>query len=156
MTNVAPAWGRVMEAVAREVLGEPSTSTTHELRYGTRGSLVVNVGGPRAGQWKSWETAASGGVIDFLQYHLNLDRQAALRWLQDRNLVDSGPSNRRTTRPQSSGKPRSSQQPSTKELKHERAPPGLCPETMGIIRTDTHITGPSRPQMVGKPEAVEA
>ena len=51
-----PDWGRVMEAAALEVLGEPPLRYADEWRYGTHGSLVVNVSGPRAGQWRSWET----------------------------------------------------------------------------------------------------
>ena len=87
MTTGGPDWGTVMEAVALEVLGEPHFRYTHEWRYGTRGSLVLHVSGPRAGQWKSWETDTGGGVFDFLQYQLGLDRQEGWQWLHERHLV---------------------------------------------------------------------
>ena len=89
MTGPAPDWGRAMEAAALEILGDPLTRYTNELRYGNHGSLVINVSGPRAGQWKSWETNASGGVLAFLQHQLGLEPQEAWRWLHERHLVES-------------------------------------------------------------------
>ena len=89
MTAAAPDWGRVIEVVALEVLGQPRTRYTHELRYGNHGSLVVHASGPRAGSWKSWENNVGGGVLDFLRYKIGLDRKEAWAWLQERGLVDN-------------------------------------------------------------------
>ena len=97
MTGPAPDWGRAMEAAALEILGDPPTRYTNEWRYGNRGSLVVNVSGPRAGQWKCWETNAGGGVLDFIESHLGLERQQAWQWLQARRLVDSETPTQRTS-----------------------------------------------------------
>ena len=44
-------WGPILAAVARDVLGDPSTATRHQWRYGTHGSLVVHISGPRASTW---------------------------------------------------------------------------------------------------------
>ena len=118
MTGPAPDWGRVMEAVALEILGDPPTRYTNELRYGNHESLVVNVSGPRAGQWKSWETHAVGGVLAFIEYQLGLEKREAWRWLQERHLVDSGApapkasANAKKPRP-ATIEPRSSRQTST-------------------------------------------
>lgn len=90
MTSPAPDWGAALEAAALEILGEPSARYTHALRYGTRGSLVVNIGGPRAGRWRSWEQDTGGGVVDFIQWKLGLMEDEARQWLRDRRLIDSG------------------------------------------------------------------
>ena len=89
MTAAAPDWGRVMEAVALEIMGQPPTRYTHELRYGSHGSLVVHASGPRAGHWKSWEDEVGGGVLAFLRYKIGLERREAWAWLQERRLVDN-------------------------------------------------------------------
>ena len=89
MTTAARDWGRVMEAVALEIMGQPPTRYTHELRYGNHGSLVVHVSGSRAGSWRSWEDNVGGGVLDFLRYKIGLDRKEARAWLQERQLVDN-------------------------------------------------------------------
>ena len=95
MTASAPDWGRVIESVALEVLGEPPRRNGHELRYGTNGSLVVTISGPYAGRWKSWKGPTGGKVLAFLEWKLGLDRQEARRWLQDRQLVSTRPSAQR-------------------------------------------------------------
>lgn len=90
MTSSAPDWGNILEVVALAILGEPTARYTHELRYGTRGSLVVNVSGPRAGHWRSWEADIGGGVMDFIQWQLGLTDGEGRQWLRDRRLIDSG------------------------------------------------------------------
>ena len=89
MTAAAPDWGRVIEVVALEVMGQPPTCYTHELRYGSHGSLVVHASGPRAGSWKSWEDNVGGGVLDFLWSKIGLDRKEAWAYLQERRSVDN-------------------------------------------------------------------
>ena len=124
MTGPAPDWGRAMEAAALEILGDPPTRYTNEWRYGNRGSLVVNVSGPRAGQWKCWETNAGGGVLDFIEYHLGLERQQAWQWLQARRLVDSEtPTQRTSATPKptpATVQPRPSMQTSTTKQRDEQ------------------------------------
>ena len=41
-------WQRIAPEVAKQLLGEPSSKKSHEWRYGTHGSLVVNI---EAGTW---------------------------------------------------------------------------------------------------------
>ena len=97
MTGQAPDWGRVMEAVALEIMGEPRVRRGDQWRYGTHGSLVVNVNGIHAGRWRSWEDDKGGGVVDLLQYRLGLDRQEAWAWLQARQMADRDLSTKRAS-----------------------------------------------------------
>ena len=56
---------RHMEPVARKLLGEPNRglSTKTELRFGTNGSLSVNL---EKGTWFSHEDGEGGGVLDLI------------------------------------------------------------------------------------------
>ena len=57
--------GRLMEPVARHLLGEPNKefSERTELRYGTRGSLAIDL---KHGRWYDHEAASGGGVLDLV------------------------------------------------------------------------------------------
>ena len=46
-------WAEILKAVALEVLGQPVERRGTEWRYGRHGSLVVNIGGQRAGPLES-------------------------------------------------------------------------------------------------------
>ena len=65
-------------------MGEPAKCHRGEWRYRSRGSLVVHIGGPRAGRWWDFESGAGGGVLDFLEQFAGLDRAQALAWLPGR------------------------------------------------------------------------
>ena len=77
-------WPRLMREAALSVLGEPAKCHRGEWRYRSRGSLVVHIGGPRAGRWWDFESGAGGGVLDFLEQFAGLDRAQALAWLPGR------------------------------------------------------------------------
>ena len=77
-------WPRLMREAALSVLGEPAKCHRGEWRYRSHGSLVVHIGGPRAGRWWDFESGAGGGVLDFLEQFAGLDRAQALAWLPGR------------------------------------------------------------------------
>ncbi|GAB5374999.1 MAG: hypothetical protein AcusKO_14610 [Acuticoccus sp.] len=70
--------------VAERLLGTPNkaVSTRDELRFGTRGSLSVKVGGPHKGTWRSHEDAVGGGVLDLIAHQRSCDRLGAMEWLK--------------------------------------------------------------------------
>ncbi|WP_236571682.1 phage/plasmid primase, P4 family [Rhodovarius lipocyclicus] len=69
--------------VARQLLGEPNKqlSSRDEMRFGSRGSLVVRLHGQAAGTWFDHEANRGGGVLDLVQWKLDLDKAAAVEWL---------------------------------------------------------------------------
>jgi putative DNA primase/helicase len=71
-----------MEAVARHLLGEPNKarSTKRELRFGTNGSLAVDL---TKGTWFDHEAKAGGGVLDLIARETGRANGAALDWLQE-------------------------------------------------------------------------
>ena len=68
-------WQRIAPEVALQLLGEPRTKRSHEWRYGTHGSLVVNVD---AGTWWDFENDKGGGLIDLIK-HMNQDVNSILK-----------------------------------------------------------------------------
>jgi putative DNA primase/helicase len=73
-----------IEAVARRLLGEPNKgmSTRQTLRWGTRGSLTINIAGARRGRWVDFETGERGGVLDFVVRQRGGTRRDALEWVR--------------------------------------------------------------------------
>jgi len=53
-----------MEQVARHYFGEPTSKKGHEMRWGTHGSMSVDL---RKGTWYSHEENVGGGVIDLIR-----------------------------------------------------------------------------------------
>lgn len=83
-TTDATPFGAVMGEVARELLGDPnkSLSTRHELRFGTRGSLSIDL---EKGTFFNHETGQGGGVIDLVKQRLETDKAGAVAWLETRH-----------------------------------------------------------------------
>ena len=82
-------WPAIAGDVARVLLGEPSSATARELRYGTRGSLAVHVGGERAGTWHDFEADEGGGVLDLVRRERRCDTAAALAWLESCGFIEA-------------------------------------------------------------------
>jgi hypothetical protein len=75
-----------MEAVAREMLGDPNPrhTTPNELRYGSNGSLSID---RAAGIWFDHERQIGGGVLDLLKDRQGLQNGSALDWLRERGFL---------------------------------------------------------------------
>jgi hypothetical protein len=78
--NDSRAIASLMEPVARMLLGEPSNETKNELRYGTYGSVAIDL---RAGTWFDHERGLGGGVVDLIKDRTG---QAPLDWLDRHGL----------------------------------------------------------------------
>ena len=70
-------WIAIAAPVAREMLGEPTTNTQTELRFGRRGSLSVQLG---KGVWFDHETSEGGGVIELVKRERSCSRGEALAY----------------------------------------------------------------------------
>tara|TARA_R100001440_G_scaffold769_2_gene2485 strand:- start:342 stop:2213 length:1872 start_codon:yes stop_codon:yes gene_type:complete len=68
-------WQRIAPEVARELLGEPKTTTTTEYRWGNKGSLVLNL---EDATWYDFENDTGGGIVDLIK-HLNKDVAVILK-----------------------------------------------------------------------------
>jgi len=68
-------WQKIAPEVARELLGEPKTTTSKEYRWGNKGSLVLNLDDAT---WYDFENDTGGGIVDLIK-HLNQDVKAILK-----------------------------------------------------------------------------
>jgi hypothetical protein len=78
--NLAPHAGDI----ARALRGEPNPrlSTKVQLRFGSKGSLAVEVAGPKAGTWFDFEANAGGDMLDLIKREKRLDARSAFEWLE--------------------------------------------------------------------------
>jgi len=78
------------EAVAKELLGAPNKamSTSGELRFGSHGSLSVDI---KKGTFYDHESQTGGGVLDLIERETGSKGAAAVEWLRERGFhVDDG------------------------------------------------------------------
>jgi hypothetical protein len=77
-----------IEPVARLLLGEPNAqlSKKNELRFGTNGSLSVNL---EKDCWRSHEEEKGGGVLDLIEFQTGISTRAGqLTWLEENGLKE--------------------------------------------------------------------
>ena len=93
-------WQAIAGDVARALLGEPSSATRTELRYGRKGSLSVRLD---SGTWFDFEAGTGGGVLALVERE-RASRAAALAWLEAEGFI--GQRDPALTRPESRCRPR--------------------------------------------------
>jgi hypothetical protein len=97
MTATATRFVALMEPVARELLGEPNEplSSKNELRYGSRGSMSVNL---EKGTWFDNESKVGGGLLDLITRETGRKDKARLDWLNEHGYGPSYKPNGAATR----------------------------------------------------------
>src|SRR5215831_2413486 len=82
MTIVTEHYAALIEPVARFLLGEPnrSMSSKTELRFGSRGSLSIDL---RKGTWFDHESQIGGGLLDLVARECHFESRESPRWLDD-------------------------------------------------------------------------
>jgi hypothetical protein len=89
MIMAADPLAQHIEAVAVRLLGQPNRqlSTSSELRFGSHGSLSVDL---EKGTYFDHEAEKGGGVLDLIGRETGLKGQAAANWLRDELGADLG------------------------------------------------------------------
>ena len=79
----------LMEPVARHLCGDPNLrlSSKEQLRFGSNGSLAVEIGGDRVGTFFDHENQVGGGVVDLVAFKIGAKNGQALRWLSDQGFI---------------------------------------------------------------------
>jgi len=84
MTNIATALTARAAEVAIASLGEPNRqlSSKRELRFGRKGSLAVEIAGPKIGSWYDYENEVGGDLLDLIRREHNGYFRAAVDYAQ--------------------------------------------------------------------------
>jgi hypothetical protein len=77
-----------IETIAREILGEPNErlSTRTQLRFGTNGSVAVEIAGENRGEWYDHEEESGGGPWELLTVKGGMANGDAIGWLRSREI----------------------------------------------------------------------
>ncbi|OJW53855.1 MAG: hypothetical protein BGO67_07110 [Alphaproteobacteria bacterium 41-28] len=72
-------------SLATNLFGEPnkSMSTKSSLRFGSKGSLLVNIAGPKEGKWHDFESGERGNIFKLIEREKNLSFKEAVSYLAD-------------------------------------------------------------------------
>ena len=72
-----------MGDLSQSLLGDPSSRSAFQYRYGRKGSLSVTVNGPQIGRYSNFETGTHGGPIKMIEEQLKLDSKEAVTWAKE-------------------------------------------------------------------------
>lgn len=83
--DLAPALNDRIDELSHHLIGEPnrSMSTRQQLRFGTHGSVAVEIDGPGKGQWYDHENGCGGDGLELVCQRLGLANGAACDWARD-------------------------------------------------------------------------
>ena len=76
----------IAPAVAERLLGEPSSRSARELRWGRKGSFRLKLD---TGTWSDFEAGDGGGVLALVMREERLDKAGALAWLETQGFLSS-------------------------------------------------------------------
>ena len=91
--------------LAVELLGTPNRalSSAQQLRFGTKGSIAVEIAGKDAGRWYDHEAGTGGAGPELIRHHFGMDEKAAWdwarNWLGDAEMPASWTAAKPATRP---------------------------------------------------------
>lgn len=97
MTRTAPNWPEIAEPIARALLGDPNRaeSRPHELRFGGKGSLAVDL---RKGRWFDHEAGEGGGMLALVRREISGTAADAWAWLAAHGFAEASNDNARAPR----------------------------------------------------------
>ena len=86
-------------AIAKALLGEPNEdlTTKSQLRFGSKGSLAVEIAGRKRGTWFDHETETGGGMLDLIRRERGINGADAYRWLHETLGIGEPPASKYTT-----------------------------------------------------------
>ena len=79
--------------IARTILGEPNKtlSSSRQLRFGTNGSVAVEIAGERRGEWFDHEAGVGGGPWELLTVKGHMTKGDAIGWLRSQLGIELAP-----------------------------------------------------------------
>ena len=74
----------IAPAVCERLLGEPSSRSSREWRWGSKGSFRLKLD---TGTWNDFESGEGGGVLALVMREERLDKAGALAWLEKQGFL---------------------------------------------------------------------
>lgn len=72
-----------MSELSHEILGDPTSRSSTQLRYGRKGSIAVLVNGPQKGLYSNFETGVHGGPLKMVEEQLKISPDEAKSWAKE-------------------------------------------------------------------------
>ena len=88
-------WTVLAPEVCVRLLGDPSSRSSREWRWGRRGSFRLNL---QTGTWNDFETGDGGGVIALVMREERCDKTGAAEWLRQQGFLPERDRSQRSTR----------------------------------------------------------
>ena len=84
-SDIAARLNERIDDLARELLGEPNAglSTQEQLRFGTKGSIAIEIKGAQRGRWFDHEQGIGGDGMKLIRARLGLANGAACDWARN-------------------------------------------------------------------------
>jgi phage/plasmid-associated DNA primase len=85
IADIAARLNEQIVELAHALLGQPnqSLSTSSQLRYCSKGSIAIEIDGPKRGQWFDHEQNKGGAGLELISHELNLSNSGACEWALD-------------------------------------------------------------------------
>ena len=82
MNSLAKLLNDRIADLAVTLLGTPNRelSSAQQLRFGTKGSVAVEIAGKEAGRWYDHEAGTGGAGLELIRHHVGLDEKLAWDW----------------------------------------------------------------------------
>lgn len=104
VAQVAELLNNRIADLAIELLGAPNRalSNAQQFRFGTKGSIAVEVTGEDAGRWFDHEAGIGGAGLELIRHHFGLEKKGAWdwarHWLGEPEMPASRPAKRNTAK----------------------------------------------------------
>jgi hypothetical protein len=101
-----------MHHLADDLLGAPNRalSSSKQLRYGAKGSLLIDIGGARRGLWKDFESDEGGGPLQLIQRERGGSLSEAIQWGYRWAGIDPDGEAKHTPRPRDEAQEKAAEQ----------------------------------------------
>src|SRR6516225_8942013 len=89
MTDPLPDLCPHIAKIAERVLGKPNKelSTSRQWRFGSHGSVAVEIAGPKRGRWFDHEEQVGGGPWELLTIKGGMGKGEAIKWLRQSGIL---------------------------------------------------------------------
>ena len=122
---------RIAPSVCERLLGEPSSRSSREWRWGRKGSFRLKLD---TGTWSDFEAEEGGGVLALVMREQRLDKAGALAWLEQQGFLQRRGGN--AINPGTPGRRNSTESPhrASNQVSSTKIPDRSPKETLGWIR----------------------